>query len=85
MTSQIDLIAIISPQAGKVDRVRKPHLKIYPSLTLLHPQVVELLTEVSQYVQKNEPGTLKYQIIREVNKKSGVEEVIMLETFVFPS
>jgi hypothetical protein len=31
-------------------------------------------------VYANEPTTLKYQLVREVNKKSGVEEVIMLET-----
>jgi hypothetical protein len=41
--------------------------------------VVELLNEVSQYVQKNEPGTTRYQINVEMNKKSGVEEVIMIE------
>jgi quinol monooxygenase YgiN len=43
---------------------------------------VELLNEVSKYVEKNEPGTLKYQINKEVNKKSGVEEVIMIERSV---
>jgi hypothetical protein len=46
--------------------------------------VVELLNEVSQYVQKNEPGTTRYQINVEVNKKSGIEEVIMIETCGFP-
>ncbi|KAH8767947.1 hypothetical protein BGZ57DRAFT_748746 [Hyaloscypha finlandica] len=63
MSSQINLIAIISPKAGKVDRV------------------VELLNGVSQYVHKNEPGTTRYQINVEVNKKSGVEEIIMFESY----
>ncbi|KAG0648524.1 hypothetical protein D0Z07_5264 [Hyphodiscus hymeniophilus] len=63
MSSQIDLLAIISPKPGKADRV------------------VELLQEVSEYVKNNEPDTLKYEIIREVNKKSGAEQVIMIETY----
>jgi hypothetical protein len=46
--------------------------------------VVELLNEVSQYVQKNESGTTRYQINVEVNKKSGVEEVIMFERSATP-
>jgi quinol monooxygenase YgiN len=41
--------------------------------------VVELLNGVSQYIQKNEPGTTRYQINVETNKKSGIEEVILLE------
>jgi hypothetical protein len=44
--------------------------------------VVELLQEVSEYVKKNEPDTLKYEINLEVNKKSGAEQVIMIETSV---
>jgi hypothetical protein len=86
MSSQIDLIAIISPKAGKVDRVRTPTLcsLATPHLLTAHSQVVELLNQVSVYVKNNEPGTLRYEITREVNKKSGVEEVIMLETFVPP-
>jgi len=83
MSSQIDLIAIISPKAGKVDRVRTPPYTLTtPHLLTAHSQVVELLNQVSVYVKNNEPGTLRYEITREVNKKSGVEEVIMLETFV---
>ncbi|KAF4626436.1 hypothetical protein G7Y89_g11719 [Cudoniella acicularis] len=44
-------------------------------------RVVELLQGVSEYVKKNEPGTLKYEITRSMNKKAGVEEVVMLETY----
>jgi hypothetical protein len=44
-------------------------------------QVVELLQGVAEYIQKNEPGTLKYHITRSFNKKAGVEEVIMIERF----
>ncbi|RFU33889.1 hypothetical protein B7463_g2422, partial [Scytalidium lignicola] len=61
--SQVELLAIITPNPGKTDRV------------------VELLKGMSEYVKANEPGTLRYHIHREVNKKSGVEEVIMLETY----
>lgn len=82
MSSQIDLIAIISPKAGKVGRVRALLVYITPHLLIIS-QVVELLNEVSQYVQKNELGTTRYQINVEVNKKSGVEEVIMLERCAF--
>lgn len=44
-------------------------------------QVVELLNEVAAYVKEKEPGTLKYEIIRQINKKSGDDEVIMIERF----
>jgi hypothetical protein len=43
--------------------------------------VVELLQGVSEYVEKNEPGTLKYQITVET-KKSGESYIIMIESFV---
>ncbi|KAH7393609.1 hypothetical protein BKA64DRAFT_676587 [Cadophora sp. MPI-SDFR-AT-0126] len=57
MSSQIDIVAIITPKPGKIDRI------------------VELLSEVSQYVKANEPGTLKYQITR------GKDEVVMIESY----
>lgn len=46
---------------------------------------MELLQGVSQYVKDNEPDTLRYEIVRQVNKKSGVEEVIMLERYLDPN
>lgn len=80
MSSQIDLVAVISPKPGKTDRVSSiVARRIGPLLTLL--QVVELLQGVAEYVKKNEPGTNKYQITRSFNKQAGVEEVIMLERF----
>jgi len=63
MSAPIELIAILYPKEGKVDRV------------------VELLDEMSSFVKNNEPGTLKYHIMRETNKKSGVEEVVMFESY----
>lgn len=81
MSSTLDLIAIISPKAGKVDRVSYST----PPQPQKHPnkfQVIELLQGVAVYVKANEPNTLKYEIVRQVNKKSGVEEIIMLERFV---
>jgi quinol monooxygenase YgiN len=84
MSSQIDLLAIITPKPGKADRVRYKYCPTsHASLTCF--QVVELLQEVSEYVHKNEPDTLKYQINREVNEKSGAEQVIMMETLVSAS
>ncbi|KAF8866038.1 hypothetical protein BDZ45DRAFT_668420 [Acephala macrosclerotiorum] len=56
-------------------------------IAILYPKegkadrVVELLQQVAGYVKDNEPGTLKYQIVRQVNKKSGAEEIIMLESY----
>jgi len=61
--SQVDLIATLTPNPGKIDRV------------------VELFLETAEQVKQNEPGTLKYQIHREVNKKSGIEEVVIVETY----
>jgi quinol monooxygenase YgiN len=37
-------------------------------------RVVELLTQVSAYVKSNEPGTLRYEVLR-----TGKEEIVMVE------
>jgi hypothetical protein len=42
-------------------------------------QVVELLTNMTKVVKENEPKTLKYQLHREINKKTGVDDLVMLE------
>ena len=44
-------------------------------------QVIELLNKVSEYVKENEQGTLKYEINREVNRKTGAEQIIMIERY----
>ncbi|ESZ99331.1 hypothetical protein SBOR_0293 [Sclerotinia borealis F-4128] len=44
-------------------------------------RVAELLNEISKHVHATEPGTLKYEVNKEVNKKSGAEEIIMLESY----
>jgi hypothetical protein len=43
--------------------------------------VIELLNGMSKFVQENEPQTLRYQIHREVNKKTGVDDLVLLETY----
>jgi len=46
-------------------------------------RVVELLSQVSEYVKANEPGTLKYEIMRvNKDKATGKEEVVMIEKYV---
>lgn len=40
---------------------------------------------MSKSVLSNEPGTLRYQIHREVSKKTGEEELVMIEVSVHPS
>lgn len=81
MTSQIDLVAIISPKPGKTDRVSSSTTPRTPLSSLTPPQVVELLQEVAEYIKNNEHGTLIYNITRSFNKQAGVEEVIMIERF----
>ncbi|KUJ19770.1 uncharacterized protein LY89DRAFT_611580 [Mollisia scopiformis] len=44
-------------------------------------RVVELLQGVAAYVKENEPQTLRYEISRQANKKTGDEEVIMVESY----
>ncbi|KAK0099614.1 hypothetical protein ONS95_013489 [Cadophora gregata] len=67
MSSQIDIVAIITPEAGEGGS------GMFPSPTNF--LIVELLSEVSQYVKAKEPGTLKYQITR------AKDEVIMIESY----
>ncbi|KAI9821323.1 MAG: hypothetical protein M1827_004059 [Pycnora praestabilis] len=68
MTShEIDLVAIISPKEGKVDREH---------------QVVQLLESFGSSIQKNEPGALKFQIHREVSPSaSGSDDIVMIEKY----
>jgi len=44
-------------------------------------RVVEVFIETAKQIEQSEPGTLKYQINREVNKKKGVEEVVVVESY----
>lgn len=45
-------------------------------------QVVELIEGVSKYVKDNEPGTLIYQINRDLRPaKDGNEDIVMLERY----
>lgn len=40
------------------------------------------MKEVAEYVQNSEPTTLKYQILVQKNKKTGVDEIVVLERSV---
>lgn len=80
MSSNIDLIAILYPKEGKVDKVSNVPQNFRAFID--NTQVIELLQEVSVYVKDNEPNTLRYEITRQVNKKSGVDEIIMLERYL---
>ncbi|KAI9663102.1 MAG: hypothetical protein M1821_008150 [Bathelium mastoideum] len=42
-------------------------------------QLIELLTNVIKYVEKNEPGTLQYSLTREVDKENP--DIVMIETY----
>ena len=45
-------------------------------------KVMDLLIEVSSYVQANEPGTLRYEVNRVLRPaKDGTEDVVMLERY----
>jgi hypothetical protein len=37
---------------------------------------------MAKFVKENEPKTLKYQLHREINKKTGVDDLVMLERCV---
>lgn len=52
---------------------------------LIARQVVELIQGVSKYVKDNEPGTLRYEITRDLRPgKDGNEDVVMIERYVPP-
>lgn len=78
MASPIYLVAIITPKPGKADKVRCP---LFPHgwISIHQPlQVLELLQTHSEFVKKNEPGTLKYEINVDT-KPSGVKEIVVVE------
>lgn len=49
-------------------------------LSLTTSKVIELLQEVSKYVKDNEPGTLRYEVTRDLRPgKDGNEDIVMIE------
>ncbi|KAH9204664.1 hypothetical protein DL95DRAFT_398300 [Leptodontidium sp. 2 PMI_412] len=44
-------------------------------------RLIQLLAEFSGYVKANEPGTLRYHVHQETDRKVGTEEVILIETY----
>ncbi|KAI7259291.1 hypothetical protein KC345_g10351 [Hortaea werneckii] len=58
--------------------------KEFNVIAILHPKKgkTDILKEVAEYVQKNEPGVLSYSINRSSRpSKDGEEEIIMLERY----
>ncbi|MCJ1361958.1 hypothetical protein MMC16_001059 [Acarospora aff. strigata] len=60
---ELDVVAIITPKVGKVDRV------------------AELLSGLTKAVHKNEPGCLRYHLHREINSRTGAEDLVMIEQY----
>ena len=75
----IDIIAIVSPKAGKADRVRSTTRSTTHAQSLTSTaQVEELLKQAAQSVKANEPGTLRYHLQRET--KGDAPVFVVLET-----
>ena len=82
MSKEFYVIAIIYPKKGKADRVRMPEQAHHIGRLLTSLQVVELIQNVSKYVKDNEPGTLRYEITRDLKPgKDGNEDVVMIERY----
>lgn len=81
---ELDIVAIISPKIGKVDRVSwSPTLCSHSEKRPTHEdgKVAELLTNLTKAVHKNEPGCLRYHLHREINSKDGSEDLVMIERY----
>jgi hypothetical protein len=75
----IDVIALLTPKAGKADRVHPPiHSPCHTPLSNRFSQVQELLTTAAAAVKEHEPGTLRYHVQRET--KGDAPVFVMLET-----
>jgi quinol monooxygenase YgiN len=80
----IDVIALLTPKAGKADRVHPPiHSPCHTPLSNRFSQVQELLTTAAAAVKEHEPGTLRYHVQRET--KGDAPVFVMLETWVLDS
>lgn len=44
--------------------------------------MAQLLTDLGKWVEENEHDTIRYQLHRENNRATGVEELIMIERYV---
>jgi hypothetical protein len=76
ITNTVKIIAIITPKAGKADRVsihNKDERILADDI-----QVEELLVAAAEKVKANEPGTLKYHLQKET--KGDAPTFVMLET-----
>jgi hypothetical protein len=82
------LLAILLPKPDRLARVQSPPLLQSSALTATEPnadenQVEEIAKEAADYVQKNEPNTLKYQWF-----KTGTAEqpkIVVWEAYVLSS
>ena len=78
MTGPLNIIALITPKAGKSDRVFCC-LVIGAYMPYANRgQVEQLLKTAAQAVKEKEPGTLRYHLHRET--KGDAPTFIMLET-----
>jgi hypothetical protein len=77
--SHLNLIAILEPLPGKVDRVNPFPYHAYSKNILTLSQVVEILSEIAAATQSDEPTCLRYEITRHTDEETKTEQVIMIE------
>ncbi|KAF3404577.1 hypothetical protein DPV78_003375 [Talaromyces pinophilus] len=63
---ECDTIAILTPKQGKLDRFKK---------------VVELPTNLTASVLKNEPGVSSFHLFKDFDRESGKEELVLVERY----
>ncbi|GAQ46936.1 hypothetical protein ANI_1_3436014 [Aspergillus niger] len=74
---ECDIVAVLTPKPGKLDRVR------YPSwCRQAFGLVAELLTKLTACVKKNEPGVLSFHLYKDFDRETGQEELVLVEKYV---
>ena len=88
MSSQIEVIAILSPKPGSIEQASLPYHSLHPDPTVINAsidskciQCIEALAPLGKHVEENEPGALRYELYRQVNVETGNEDLVVIELY----
>lgn len=80
---ECDIVATLSPKPGKLERVSSPSEGTILDLCADIIKVVELLTNLTAAVQKNEPDVFSFHLYKDFDAETGKEQLVLMEKYVF--
>ena len=80
---EVTVVAILTPQPGKIDEVGSKSSKVVIGNVDLWAnqllQVIEGLAPLLEHVKANEPDVLRYELFKQTNGVDGAENLVYIE------